>query len=90
MANGAKKKLGSGRHLSAIKRNRQNEKHRSRNKSVKAALKTAVKKFTNENTAENLKKTVSVIDKTASKGVIPRRRASRMISRLTRSINASA
>jgi small subunit ribosomal protein S20 len=90
MATGASKKMGSGRHVSAIKRSRQNKKRRFRNKGTKSALRTAVKNFTTERTAENLKKTVSVIDRTASKGVIPRRRASRMISRLTKSMNASA
>jgi small subunit ribosomal protein S20 len=36
---------------SQIKRNRQNEKRRLRNKSVKSALKTAVRKFNEANTA---------------------------------------
>jgi small subunit ribosomal protein S20 len=41
-----------------------------------------------EKAAEELKKTVSVIEKTASKGVIHKNTASRKISRLTRRVNA--
>jgi small subunit ribosomal protein S20 len=41
-----------------------------------------------ENAAEPLKKAVSIIAKTASKGVIHKNTASRKISRLTRRVNA--
>jgi len=41
-----------------------------------------------EKAAEELKKAVSVIAKTASKGVVHRNTASRRISRLTRGVNA--
>jgi small subunit ribosomal protein S20 len=40
-----------------------------------------------ENAAERLKKAVSVIAKTASKGVVHKNTASRKISRLTRAVN---
>ncbi|MFI6824677.1 30S ribosomal protein S20 [Micromonospora sp. NPDC050187] len=62
---------------SQIKRNRQNEKRRLRNKSVKSSLKTAIRKF-NEAVAagDSEKATVLMrdasrkLDKAASKGVI--------------------
>jgi small subunit ribosomal protein S20 len=41
-----------------------------------------------EKAAEQLKKAVSVIAKTASKGVVHKNTASRKISRLTREVNA--
>jgi small subunit ribosomal protein S20 len=43
-----------------------------------------------EQAASRLKEAVSVIDKTASKGVIHRNLASRKISRLTQKVNALA
>jgi small subunit ribosomal protein S20 len=71
-----------------MKRERQNEKRRTRNRGVKAALRTEVKKVRSNPNAETLKATTSCINRTASKGVIPRRRASRMISKLTRMVSA--
>lgn len=62
---------------SQIKRNRQNEAARLRNKSVKSALKTAVRRFReaaesgDANKAQELARTASkLLDKAASKGVI--------------------
>jgi small subunit ribosomal protein S20 len=82
-------------HKSAIKRNRQNEQRRLRNKSVKSFLRSRIKQVTSavaakdaEKARESLDKAVPVIDKAASKGVIHRRNAARKISRLTRSVNA--
>ena len=67
---------------SQIKRNRQNEKRRLRNKSVKSALKTAIRKFhqavqTGDTTAaETLLKDASrKLDKAVSKGVIHKNQA---------------
>jgi small subunit ribosomal protein S20 len=81
-------------HKSAIKRNRQNEQRRLRNKSVRSFLRTSIKQVTSAVDAkdaakarESLDKTVPVIDKAASKGVIHRRNAARKISRLTRAVN---
>jgi small subunit ribosomal protein S20 len=62
---------------SQIKRNRQNEKRRLRNKSVKSSLKTAIRKF-NEGVAAGDAETATTLlrdasrrlDKAASKGVI--------------------
>ena len=62
---------------SQIKRNRQNEKARLRNKSVKSSLKTAIRKFREAadagdvETATTLMRDASkALDKAASKGVI--------------------
>lgn len=84
-------------HKSAIKRARQNDKRRARNRSVKTRLKTVVKDVTaavtegaTDKTADNLKTAQSAIDKAAKKGVIHRRTAARRVSRLTRKVNTSA
>lgn len=62
---------------SQIKRNRQNEKRRMRNKSVKSSLKTAIRKFNEASeagdatTATTLMRDASrKLDKAVSKGVI--------------------
>ena len=81
-------------HKSAIKRNRQNEQKKLRNKSVKSFLRTSIKQVKLAVDAkdpakarESLDKAVPVIDKAASKGVIHKRNAARKISRLTRAVN---
>ncbi|MGC4791863.1 30S ribosomal protein S20 [Micromonospora sp. DT178] len=62
---------------SQIKRNRQNEKRRLRNKSVKSSLKTAVRKFNEAAEAGDVEKATVLmrdasrkLDKAVSKGVI--------------------
>ncbi len=82
-------------HKSAIKRARQSEDQRQRNRSRKTRMKSAIRTLeeaiaskSKETAAEELKQTVSIIEKTAAKGVIHRNTASRKISRLTRRINA--
>ncbi|MFU8874806.1 30S ribosomal protein S20 [Micromonospora sp. SL4-19] len=62
---------------SQIKRNRQNEKRRLRNKSVKSSLKTAIRKFheaaeagDTEQAAVLMREATRKLDKAASKGVI--------------------
>jgi small subunit ribosomal protein S20 len=67
---------------SQIKRNKQNEKARLRNKAVKSELKTAVRKFReaadagNADEATQAMRTASVkLDKAASKGVIHKKQA---------------
>ncbi|MEU4570074.1 30S ribosomal protein S20 [Micromonospora sp. NPDC023956] len=62
---------------SQIKRNRQNEKRRLRNKSVKSSLKTAIRKFHEAVAAGDTEKAAVLmrdasrkLDKAASKGVI--------------------
>lgn len=77
-------------HPSALKRERQAQKRRIRNRAMNSRVKTAIKKVLNaisESGAEAIKTTLrdatSTLDKAASKGVIPKKRASRKISRLT-------
>ena len=87
---GKKKKLVSGRHLSAIKRQRQNEKRRVRNKGIRSRLRTAMKNVRVTPTAEELKNVIPLLDGAVTKGIMPRRRASRLISRLTQFVNKAA
>ncbi|MGA3115728.1 MAG: 30S ribosomal protein S20 [Syntrophobacteraceae bacterium] len=82
-------------HKSAIKRARQSEEQRVRNRSRKTRMKNVIRDLEEaiagkspEKAAEQLKKAASVIAKTASKGVVHRNTASRRISRLTRGVNA--
>ncbi|MGA2027012.1 MAG: 30S ribosomal protein S20 [Syntrophobacteraceae bacterium] len=82
-------------HKSAIKRARQSEEQRVRNRSRKTRMKNVIRELDEviagkspEKAAEQLKKAVSVIAKTASKGVVHKNTASRKISRLTREVNA--
>jgi small subunit ribosomal protein S20 len=85
-----RKKLGKGRHLSALKRERQNEKRRVRNRGAKSALRTAMKKVRTNPSSETLKQAIPQIDMAAKKGVIPQKRASRIVSRLSRYAAAAA
>ncbi|MBW1720604.1 MAG: 30S ribosomal protein S20 [Deltaproteobacteria bacterium] len=84
-------------HPSALKRARQNRVRRMRNMAYKTRVKTAIKKVRSavdrnaaEEARESLIKAVSIIQKTASKGVIHKKNASRKISRLTRRVNQMA
>jgi small subunit ribosomal protein S20 len=79
-----KKKMGVGRHASAIKRARQNKKRRARNKMAMSKMKTAVKAARSARSAEGLAEAIPVIAKTAKKGVIHKRKAARLISRLAK------
>ncbi len=81
-------------HKSALKRVRQSEVKRVRNMGYKTRVKHAVKEVrtavadnSTEQAKENLIKAVSIIQKTSSKGVIHKKRASRKISRLARQVN---
>ena len=80
-------------HKSAIKRAKQSEAHRMRNRARKTRMKTAIKNLEQAMTsnspelASQLKEAVSIIDRTASKGVIHSNTAARKISRLTRKAN---
>ncbi|MEU8341778.1 30S ribosomal protein S20 [Actinomadura meyerae] len=67
---------------SQIKRNKQNEKARLRNKAVKSELKTAIRKFREAAEAGNAEAAVAAqraaarkLDKAASKGVIHKNQA---------------
>ena len=81
-------------HKSAIKRARQNEIRRIRNKSYKTTAKNTIKgvrKAVASNSVDQAKESftdaVSVLQKTASQGVIHKNKAARQISRLARQVN---
>lgn len=79
-------------HKSAEKRNRQNQAARLRNTSNRSAMKTAVRKLDDaieagEGVQEALQDAISRIAKTASKGTLHKKTASRKISRLTKRVN---
>ncbi len=78
-------------HKSAIKRARQNEIRRIRNRSVRTRVKSVVKSVRQavaENKADNLdaqlKEAQSTIDNAAKKGVMHKRTAARKVARLTK------
>ena len=82
-------------HASAIKRSRQNEIRRLRNKVNKTKVKHSVKDVRaaivdndSENAAQKLKAAQAVIDKAAKKGVLHKNTAARKISRLSRQLNS--
>ncbi|MGK5519867.1 30S ribosomal protein S20 [Micromonospora sp. URMC 107] len=78
---------------SQIKRNRQNEKRRLRNKSVKSSLKTAVRKFNEAAEAGDVEKATVLmrdasrkLDKAVSKGVIHSNQAANRKSAIARRV----
>lgn len=94
---GAKKKLHTGRHKSSIKRARQSVKRREYNRHFMKEMRTAIKDVRTALTGKVAKaaKTalalaIPVIAKTAKRGVVPKARASRLISRLTTAVNKFA
>ena len=84
-------------HKSAIKRARQNELRRLRNKSVKTRIKTIVKDIrsaaagtSSEDMSAKINAAQSAIDKASKKSVIHKRTAARKISRLTKLANSTS
>lgn len=82
---------------SQIKRNRQNEKRRQRNKAVRSELKTRMKQFQEAVTAgdssqveETLRVAVRKLDQAASKGVIHKNKAANHKSALMRAAASSS
>ena len=81
-------------HKSALKRARQNEIRRIRNKSVKTRVKNIIKDVrlsVSEDSKEAALKKLDIaktnIDRAAQKGVIHKKTASRKISRLSKLVN---
>jgi len=80
---------------SQIKRNRQNERRRLRNKSVRSEIRTRTKTAVSaidvgaEDTAEATRAAVRRIDKAAAQGVIHKNQAANRKSRLMRRANAA-
>ncbi len=79
---------------SAIKRNKQNEKKRIRNRVFRGAARTFVakaQKTISDGTAESaeaVKTAISALDKAAEKGVLHKNNAARRKSRLMKRLNA--
>lgn len=80
-------------HASAIKRAKQNELRRMRNKAARTRVRNAVKSVRQalegkdaEGAQTALRQAISVIDKAAGQGVIHDNAASRYISRLSRQV----
>ncbi|MFB4277859.1 MULTISPECIES: 30S ribosomal protein S20 [unclassified Nonomuraea] len=82
---------------SQIKRNKQNEKARLRNKAVKSSLKTAVRKFREAAEQGNAEQAVALqrvaarqLDKAVSKGVIHKNQAANRKSAIAKQAAALA
>ena len=77
---------------SQIKRNKQNEKKRIRNRVVRGRTRTFLAKarvaLGTENAAEAVKTAISELDKAAQKGVIHKNNAARRKSRLMKQLSA--
>ena len=82
-------------HKSAIKRIRQNEKRRQRNRARKTRIKNlikavhqAIEEKSIDKAEERLRIAQKIIDRTAAKGTIHHRNAARKISRLMKKVSA--
>jgi len=82
-------------HKSALKRHRQSLENRERNRATRSRMKTAIKaavqavEAKDANAAAVLSTAVSVVAKSATKGLIHKNTAARKISRLTKRANAA-
>ena len=83
-------------HKSALKRARQNELSRLRNKAVKTRVKSTVKdvrfsveESSNGDAMAKLIAAQTLIDKASKKGVIHKKTAARKISRLSKLVNSA-
>ena len=83
-------------HKSAEKRARQSERRRLRNRNVQTRTRTLVKEFLvaveggGKDAADKLRAAERGLRRAASKGVIPKRRASRRVSRLAKRLAKAA
>jgi len=82
---------------SAIKRIRTSEKRRLRNAAVRSSVRSSVKSARTAleggqaaQARETLQRTIQILDKAVTKGVIHKNTAARKKSRLTRQLNALA
>ena len=79
---------------SQIKRNRQSEKARQRNKSERSVLKTKVKNFVtaveagDDAAQERFQEVSRALDKAASKGIIHKNKAANQKSRLAKKLSS--
>lgn len=80
-------------HASAVKRNRQRIKKTARNRAAKSELRTDLKKAraavgsAPATAADTVKVAVSALDRAASRGTIPAKRASRLKGRLAAALH---
>jgi small subunit ribosomal protein S20 len=80
-------------HASAVKRNRQRLKRTARNRAAKSALRTEIKRARSalasvpKDAPSLVTAAISALDRAASKGTIPVKRASRLKGRLTVALN---
>jgi small subunit ribosomal protein S20 len=83
-------------HKSAEKRARQSEARRRRNRHLKTRVRSVVKDFeiavagAAADSVDKLRAAERALRKAASKGLIPKRRASRTVSRLAKRLRKSA
>lgn len=84
-------------HPQAEKRNRQRIKRQSHHRHYRTHMRTqikgvqaALKENDVDKAREALKAATPLIDRCGQRGVIPRERANRMISRLTKAVNAAS
>ena len=83
-------------HKSAEKRARQNEKRRERNRTVRARTRSVLKGVRADleagtgDPATRARDAERALRRAASKGVIPKRRASRLVSRIAKRANEAA
>ncbi len=82
-------------HKSALKRIRQSERRRKRNQHIRTQMRTVVKRCHDAfdsgdatRSSDAFKVAEREIRRAATKGVIPKQRADRRISRLAKSLNA--
>ena len=82
-------------HKSALKRDRQSQQRRLRNRNNRSQVKNVIRKINEaiatqsaEGAQEALRAAIPVIDRAAVKGALHKKNASRKISRLTRKVNA--
>ena len=82
---------------SQIKRNRQNEKRRLRNKAVKSSLKTAIRKFNaatangdNDSATALMRDASRKLDQAVSKGVIHKNQAANRKSAIAKRLDSLA
>jgi len=80
-------------HASAVKRNRQRIKKTAQNRATKSALRSELKKARaaltggSKDAASLVKEATSALDRAASKGTIPARRASRVKGRIAAALH---
>jgi len=83
------------RHASAVKRNRQNEKRRERNRAARSQVRTEIRKAREAIGREDvpsaeveLRQVVGALTRAGSKGIMHRNAVSRRVSRLSKQVAA--